>query len=191
MRERVGEYAQQRLDVARRHCFVERNGHMRAIDMTQIDRGMACGLDDLRRQRAGVHQQCIEVGCIDHADTSGHQTVAQRRRRLVDASRNRGNACRAMPQRIHAGHHGQKDLCGADVRSGLFPAKVLLARLQRQPKGGVALRILGNTDEAPGHVALERILAGHETRVWAPKPERNAKALRRADRDVRTPLARG
>ena len=46
---------------------------------------------------------------------------------------------------VHRGHHGQQHLRRADVRGGLLPADVLLARLERQPVGGAVLGVDATT----------------------------------------------
>src|SRR5262249_12886238 len=56
---------------------------------------------------------------------------------------------------VHAGHHGQQDLRRADVARRLLPPDVLLARLQRQPVGPVAVRVLGNTHQTPRQRPLQ------------------------------------
>ena len=67
---------------------------------------------------------------------------------------------------------------------------MLLARLQGKAVCGLALGIDGNPDQAAGHLAFQRVLAGHETRMRPAESERHAEALRGADADVRAELAR-
>ena len=92
-----------------------------------------------------------------------------------------------MVDRIHAGHNGEQDLRGADVRGGLLAADVLLAGLQGEPVGRLALGIDRDADQAARHRTLVGIAAGHEGCMRAAETERHAEALAVADDDVRTP----
>ena len=49
---------------------------------------------------------------------------------------------------VHAGHHREQHLRGADVAGRLLAADVLLARLQRHAQRRLAVRVLGDADEA-------------------------------------------
>src|SRR5580700_6317424 len=107
----------------------------------------------------------------------------------MDAPGNAFQSLRAMIHRVHGGHHGQQYLRRADIARGLLAADVLLARLEREPQGGAALRVLGDTDEAAGHVTLVRIAGGKEGCVRPAIPHRYAKTLRAANSDVRAEFA--
>ena len=105
---------------------------------------------------------------------------------------------RAMPRRPSGpwytaymrGHHGEKDLGGADVRRRLLAADVLLAGLEGQAVGGPALRVDREPDEPARQVPLEAGPDRHERRVRPAVPERHAEALGGADRHVGAPLPR-
>ena len=90
----------------------------------------------------------------------------------------------AVVDRVHRRHDGEQHLRGADVRRRLLAADVLLARLQREPVGGVARGILRDADEAAGQLALEARAHGHVAGVRTAEAHRHAEALRRADGDV-------
>ena len=98
-------------------------------------------------------------------------------------------APRAVVDRVHRRHDGEQHLRGADVRRGLLAADVLLARLQGEAVGGVAVGILRDADEAAGQLALEAGAHGHVAGVRSAEAHRNAEALGGADGDVGTELA--
>ena len=80
--------------------------------------------------------------------------------------------------------------CAVHVRRRLLAADVLFARLQREAQRGLALRVDRHADEAARHLALEFVTHREIRGVRAAEAHRHAKALRVADRDVRTPVAR-
>jgi hypothetical protein len=67
---------------------------------------------------------------------------------------------------------------------------VLLAGLEREAVGGVALAVDGGADETPRQAALERVAAREVGRVRPAVAHRHAEALRRAERDIGAQLAR-
>ena len=95
-----------------------------------------------------------------------------------------------VPDRVHARHHRQQHLRGADVARGFFAADVLLASLNRQAIRRVSLRIARDADDAARHLAGEFRLGRDVRRVRAAETHRHAEPLRRADGDVRAPFAR-
>ena len=96
---------------------------------------------------------------------------------------------RAVVDGVHPGHDGEQHLRGADVAGGLLAADVLLAGLQGQAVGLVAVGVDGDADEPAGQAAGELLLDGHESGVRAAEAHRDAEALGRADGDVRAELA--
>ncbi len=66
---------------------------------------------------------------------------------------------------------------------------MLLAGLQGQPVGGVAVGVDAHADEAAGHGALEALAHGQVAGVRAAVAERDAEALAAADGDVGAELA--
>jgi hypothetical protein len=66
---------------------------------------------------------------------------------------------------------------------------VLLARLQREAVGGLAVRVDAHADQAARQRALERIAAGQVGGVRAAVAQRHAEALRGAADDVGVPFA--
>jgi hypothetical protein len=185
-----GEHVHQRLQVGGGDGLVQRHGQARAVDAAQVDVLALGGRDDGGRGRAGFQQQRVEEGVVGDLDAQLAEFGAQDGGVALHALGDAADAGRAVPDRVHAGHHGQQHLRGADVRGGLLAADVLFARLQRQAHRRVALGVLGHADQAAGHVALEGVLAGHEAGVRAAETERHAEALGRTDGDVRAPFAR-
>ena len=108
----------------------------------------------------------------------------------VHAARDRGEPVRPVVHGVERGDVGQERLRGADVRRRLLAPDVLLARLDRHPVGGVALRVDRDADETAGHLANVGVARGEEGRVRAAVAERHAEALRAADDDVGAHLAR-
>ena len=96
-----------------------------------------------------------------------------------------------MVDRVHARHHRRQHLRSADVGGGLFTADVLLACLQGEAVGRVAVHVHTYTDQPPRHGALELIAARQVRCVRAAIAQGHAKALRGADHDVGIPFSRG
>ena len=97
---------------------------------------------------------------------------------------------RPVIDRVHRRDHRQQHLRGADVRSRLLAADMLLAGLQRQPIGRLPARIDRQPDDAAGQRALQRIAHRHIGGVRPAISHRHAKALRRTDRDIGAEFAR-
>ena len=92
---------------------------------------------------------------------------------------------------VHPGDDREQDLRRADVARRLLAADVLLAGLQGEAVRRCTVGVDRHADEATGQLALEPGAHGHEPGVRPAEAERYAEALRRADRDVGTDLARG
>src|SRR2546422_2437705 len=66
---------------------------------------------------------------------------------------------------VHARHHGEEHLRGADVARGLLAPDVLLARLQRHAERGTAGGIARYADDAAGHVRSEEHTSELQSRL--------------------------
>ncbi len=110
----------------------------------------------------------------------GRQNGGVARHALTDAAQ----PLRPMIDRVHAGHHGWQHLRGANVGCGFFAPDVLLARLQRQPVGALAMRIHAHPHQAAGQGALEGVAAGQKSGVWAARAHGHTEALAAAKNDV-------
>ncbi len=152
---------------------------------------------DALRPRRGEHRRRVDTGHRERVEeravdlqAAALQPFGEDRGQPVNALRDTGQAVRSVIDGVHARHHGEQHLRGADVGRRLLAADVLLARLQRQPVRRLALRIDRHADQPAGHRALERVLAAHERGVRAAEAERHAEPLRVADDDVGAPRAR-
>ena len=100
----------------------------------------------------------------------------------VHASGDGAQALRAVVHGVHARHHGQQYLRGADVAGRLLPPDVLLAGLQGEPVGRVTLGVHAHPDQPAGQVPLEPGGDGHEAGVRTAVEERDAEPLDRSSK---------
>ncbi len=185
----IAEHREQVGQVVAGDRFVERDADAGGVDLAQVQAARGGLLVD----RAGVlhaHGQGVEEGLVGQLEAQLLQAGGQDGGLAVHSARDAGQALRAVVDRVHAGHHGQQHLRGADVRGRLFAADVLLAGLQRQAVGRIALGVDGDADQAARHAALELVAGGEVAGVRAAETERHAEALAVADHDVGAPFAR-
>ncbi len=140
------------------------------------DLGPSCAdfhLDGVKKRRAGQLETCAAQRLGDDGSQPVHTCGdgAQTLRSMVDG--------------VEPGHVGEQNLRGADVGVRLLATDVLFACLQRHAQRRLAAGILRYADDATGHGADVSFARGEEGGVRAAEPHRNAKALRRAERDVR------
>ncbi len=109
---------------------------------------------------------------------------------VVHALGDRPQAVRAVVDRVHARHHGQQDLRGADVAGRLLPADVLLPGLQREPVRGGAVGVPGHPDQPARQRPLESRPYRQVAGVRAAEPERHPEPLGGAGGDVGADLPR-
>ena len=133
----------------------------------------------------------VEDGLGVHFGAEFHEAVGEEGGEEFDAARDFFQAVGAVVDGIHRRHDGEEDLGGADVGRGLVAADVLLARAEGEAHGGVAGVVLGDPDEAAGHLAFEGVLGGEETGVRSAEAERDAEALGGADGDIGAEFAGG
>jgi hypothetical protein len=180
------EGAPEQGQVVARGGFVQRHGHALAAQQAHIGAGVQRAL----HHGAGgvttpqVHGQGVEGGGVQRREAQLLQACRQdggeARHALGDALEPFG----AVVHGVHAGDDGGQHLRGADVGGGLLAADVLLARLQRQAVGRLAMHVHAHAHQAAGHGALEVVAAGHVGGVRAARAHGHAKALRGADHDV-------
>ena len=89
-----------------------------------------------------------------------------------------------MPHRIHAGHHRQQHLRGADIGCRFFTADMLFARLQREAHRRRTRGIHRNAHKPARHQALMRIRHRHEGSMRPAIAHGHAKALRAAHHHI-------
>jgi len=117
-------------------------------------------------------------------------TFSQNDSRMMDAMGNALKSSRSVIYGIHGGHVSEEGLSGTNVAGGLITSNVLLAGLQRQAIGSVAVGVFGNAYHAAGHGSHVGVVAGEEGGVGAAVAERDAEALARADGHVDVHLTR-
>ena len=89
-----------------------------------------------------------------------------------------------MVHGIETRHHRQQHLGGADVAGGLVTADVLLAGLQGQAQGWIALGIAGLAHQTTGDLTLVGLAGGEEGGMGPAEAHRHAVALQAAHGDV-------
>lgn len=202
--QRVGGRGVQRLDVAlgaegrpdgRDLCagrgLVAGEGDEVAVDEPQVHTTLAGVGDDRGGLARNPDGERVEVDTGHHVDTGGPQSLGQDGRVAVGAPGDRPEPVGTVVDGVHAGHHGEQHLRGADVAGRLLPADVLLAGLQGQPVRLVAVRVHGDTDETARETARELLAHRHEAGVRSAEAHRHAEALRGADGDVRAQVSGG
>ncbi|CUH49504.1 hypothetical protein RUA4292_03700 [Ruegeria atlantica] len=148
----------------------------------------------------GLHHDILQVADLDGVRVEEHlwldgkarlfQTGGQTRGLAVHRLRDGLDAVGAVIHGIHRGNDGQQRLRGADVRVGFLAANVLLAGLQRQAVSLVAARVDRHADDPAGHRPLQLVTGRHIGCVRATIAHRHAKALGRADGNIRAHLTR-
>ena len=108
----------------------------------------------------------------------------------MHAGGDRGQAVGAVVDRVRPGHDGEQHLRGADVAGRLLPADVLLAGLQRQPVGDVAVGVDRDPDQPAGQLTGQALAHRQVAGVRAAVAHRDAETLGGAAGDVGAPLPR-
>ena len=131
--------------------------------------------DDVRGPARHPGEHGVEERVVDDLDAAAAQRVGQARGRAGDPGRDPPQPGGAVVDRVHRGHHREKHLRGADVARRLLAPDVLLAGLQREPVGGVAVGVPGDPDE-PARAATAR---GRRARPCSRRAVRRSRAGRR------------
>ena len=161
------------------------------VDEAQQVAGLGEGVDELGGAAGDLHAEGVEERAVHELEAVALEVGGQVRGARGDLPGDPGEALGPVVDGVHRGHDRQQHLGGADVRRRLLAADVLLAGLQREAEGRVALGVLGDAHEAPGQLALEALGDGHEPGVRAAEAHRDAEALGGADHDVRAELPGG
>src|SRR2546429_249913 len=170
-RDEVGE-------VAQRRGLVERDADPGGGDDPQVDAARPGGVEQAR-QDPGLHfhaQRVEERRMHDAVAEPGHglrEQDGEGVHALGDAAQPFGPVIHG----VHARHHGEEHLRGADVARGLLAPDVLLARLQRHAERGTARGIARYADDAAGHVAPMGLPRREERGVRAAVAHRYAEPL--------------
>ena len=184
-----GEQAPQQGDVGTRGGFVQRDGDVLFKVNSHVSAHGYCASSYRFGSGTGLDGQCVKRRFAGGHMAQGAQARGQDGGESGYTLGNAGQARRAVVHGVHAGHHRRQHLRGADVGGSFFAADVLLAGLQGQAVGGVAVHIHAHTYQAARHGALVFIAAGHVGGVRAAIAQRHAEALGSADDDVGIPLA--
>lgn len=180
----VMEGSQERFEIGGR--LIQRDADGMAVNDAEVEmEALRQALDVAGEGRAEADLQRVEVGAGSNLPAEFAQAGCEAAGLFMDACGDGAEAFGSMIDRIHRGHDGQENLCGADVAGGFFAADMLLAGLESEPEGGFAVGIAAHADEASWHAALERIFGGHERGVGSSVAEGHTEALGRTDDDVR------
>ena len=186
------EHAPERDDVVARRRLVEGDAEHRVAPLgeaAQVHAGVDRALGDRGGCRPGLDRQGVERGLAAHVAAELAQSFGEQRGVRGDALGDPLQAGRAVVDRVHARDHRRQDLRRADVRRRPLAPDVLLARLQREPVRGLAVRVDADADEPPGQAALVVVAAGEVAGVRAAAAHRHAEALGRSAGDVGAELA--
>ena len=159
-------------------------------DLAQVDAIGEGILQDQPLEVADLHGDRVEERIRADGEAEQGQAIGQPRGVAMHALGDGAQAPRSVEHRVHGGDDRQQNLRGADVGGRFLVADVLLARLQREAVGTVALGIDGDADKPAGQRALVRVAGGHIGGMRAAKAHRHAVALHRAHRDIGAHFAR-
>ncbi|CUH41249.1 hypothetical protein RUM4293_00117 [Ruegeria atlantica] len=171
--------------------FVQADAHLGLTHLAQVDAPRHGGLHHDILQVADLNRDGVEEHLWFYGKACLFQTGGQARGLAVHRLRDGLDAVGAVIHGIHRGNDGQQRLRGADIRVGFLAANVLLAGLQRQAVSLVAARVDRHADDPAGHRPLQLVTGRHIGRVRAAIAHRHAKALGRADGNIRAHLAGG
>ncbi|KAB5587884.1 metal-dependent RNase [Ceratobasidium theobromae] len=180
VRERLDDGA----DVLVRRRLVRGQADVVGVEEAQVDAALGGpgdgGLGAARDGNAeGVEEEPVlevESGVL-HADGDPRGLAVHV---LGDAGESLGTVVNG----VEGGDDGEERLRGADVGGGLLAADVLLAGLEGEAVGLVALGVVGDADDSPGDLPLELFRHRHEAGVGAAEEQGDAEALGGADGDV-------
>jgi hypothetical protein len=186
----AGEQFDQVADVGPRSLLIDGDGEYARGDLAEVVACVERGLVGAE----GVSPQLDAQGVEEVSGFNGHpcpaQALGEQGGQAVDAPGDPAQTLRAVVDGVHAGHVGEQNLRGTDVRVCLFATDVLFAGLQRHAQRGLAAGVYRDPDDAASHRPLVFVPAGKEGRVRAAETERDAEALRRSEGDVGAHLSR-
>ena len=125
------------------------------VDQPQVNPSAPGRSDHSLRAARHFGEHRIEEGVMDYPDPARLKITGQLRGARMDGLSDLPQAVRPVVDGVHAGGNREQYLRGADVRRRLFPADVLLARLQREAEPRRAITILGHPDEPPRKGAFQ------------------------------------
>jgi hypothetical protein len=153
------------------------------VGRPQMDAPLACRLAN----RLGIrdrHPDRVEERRRRGRETGLGQRLGHQRRVAMDTLRNLREPVRPVVDGVHRSRDREQHLGGTDVRGGLVPTDVLLARLQRQPVRRAARRVDGHADKPAGEVPLQALPHGHVPGVRPAVEQRHPEPLGGPEHDV-------
>jgi hypothetical protein len=179
-----------RVQVLHRRCLVAGDADPVGVDLAQVDPARRRARDHLRRP-AGHHRlEGVEEGLVGKLHARAAQAGREQGGQPVRPGGDAAQAVGTVVDRVHARHHREQHLRGADVAGRLLPPDVLLARLQRESVGRLSVGVPAEAHEPPGHGPLQASAHREVAGVRTAETHGYAEALRAADRHVRANLAR-
>ncbi len=160
------------------------------VDAAQVDAAGQGRCDNGVGRPGDVRQHRVEEHLVHDVDVGSPQPVRERHRVAVHPLGDLPQPVRPVVGAVERRDDGEQGLRRADVARRLLAPDVLLPRLQRQPVRNRAVGVVADADQATGQGPLQPGAHRDVRGVWAAVEEGDAEALRRADRDVRTELAR-
>jgi len=118
------------------------------------------------------------------------QTGSNQPGKAMGAMRDPAQSFRPVVDGVHAGHHGQQHLRGADVARGLLTPNVLLTGLQGEAIGRGAVGVHRHPYEPTRKLSLEARPHGDVAGVRPTETKGHTEALGCSDHDVGVHLAR-
>jgi hypothetical protein len=187
-----GEGLEKGHEVGGARRFVERDSDRSVGKSPQVDLPIAGPGDRaLPRRPVRSYPEGVEERLAAGVEAQAAQAPREQDGQAMDAPGDGPQPLGPVVDRVHAGHHREQDLRGADVARGLVAPDVLLARLQREAIGRPALGVVGHSDQPARDRALVLVLRGEVRGVGPAVAQGNPEALGRAHRDVGPELAGG
>ena len=180
------ERAPDRFKSVRPRALIDRDADAVIADLAQVDSVVDGVLHDQSLVGSDLNRDGVEIGRRADLEPQRRETFIQPDRVTVNAFGDRFQPARPVKYGVHGRDDGQQDLRRTDIRRRLFAADMLLARLQCEAIGAVALGVHRNTDEPAGHRALMSIPRRHVGGVRPAIPHRHTVALHGPDGDVGT-----
>src|SRR5262245_44141583 len=172
------EDAEKLHEVLESRRLVERDTHVAALVLAQIDAMLARALEDaLAVGWLHPNPKSIEEGTVSQVVAFLPEAKGQHFREAVDPPGDRTNVLGAVIDSVHAGHDCEKNLSRTDVARRLVAADVLLSRLEREPERGLPLSVLRDSHDAAGHLARVLLSRGEKRRMRSSRTHRNPEAL--------------
>ena len=177
-------------DVVVGHGLVQRDAQCVVVNEVQGEPRFATTAPQLTGSCRHIDPDGVEKGCRGDGEAACSQGVGQSDRAPVHLGGDPTQPGWAMPDGVHAGHDGKQHLGGADVGGGTVASDVLLAGLQGQPIGRVAVRIDRGAHQTTGNLTFQAFAYGHETGARTTEPHRYPEPLRGTDGDISSQITR-